>query len=81
MFFHELSNVVLLIRQISFSQPLVMWQCIRRESRRLINEVPPISFRLVPHIPISEIGGLISGSILVLGPNNFLGSSLEVVWP
>ena len=40
MFFHELSNVVLLIRQISFSQPLVMWQCIRRESRRLINEVP-----------------------------------------
>ena len=38
-------------------------------------------FRLVPHIPISEIGGLISGPILVLGPNNFLGSSLEVVWP
>ena len=34
--------------------------------------------RLVPHIPISEIGGLISGPILVLGPNNFEARTQEI---
>ena len=64
--------------------PQVFWDHVELQNvpRIIVKGIDKIRiYRLVPHIPISEIGGLISGPILVLGPNNFLGSSLEVVWP